>query len=105
MWQIATDITFEHVVWDAEQEGEFLESVEVNSVNGNFQGELSGKTKLDYDTTYYVRNRYQDSMGVYSTYSTIVSFTVEKEPATNTARATIKPPVAGVFIGKGRMTC
>ena len=60
-------------------------SIVVNSTNGTFENSLSGNSKLNPNTQYFVRARHKNSQG-YSGWSNSVSFTstVNNVPATPT---------------------
>lgn len=71
-WQIDDDSSFATPVW-TRTAGAAEITTSVTSGNGAFANELSGKTELDHNSTYYWRVRYSD--GVYSSWSTATYFT------------------------------
>lgn len=71
-WQVDNDSDFSSPVWTRTAGGSEV-TTSVTSGNGTFANELSGKTELDHNSTYYWRVRYSD--GVYSSWSTYTSFT------------------------------
>lgn len=71
-WQVDDDSDFATPVW-TRTAGTGEITTTVTSAKGTFANELSGKTALDHNSTYYWRVRYSD--GVYSSWSTGTSFT------------------------------
>lgn len=71
-WQVDDDSDFATPVW-TRTAGASGVTTSVTAGNGTFANELSGKTELDHNSTYYFRVRYSD--GVYSSWSTATSFT------------------------------
>ena len=66
--QLATDYEGEGVVYvsnEVKKDG----CMEVNGVNGSFQGDLKGKSQLDSDQVYYGRVRQKNSDGEWSNWS------------------------------------
>lgn len=71
-WQVDDDSNFSSSVW-TRTAGSATTTTSITSGNGTFANELSGKTELDHNSTYYWRMRYSD--GVWSNWSTSTNFT------------------------------
>ena len=95
-WQVDDDSDFATPVW-TRTAGSGEITTAVNSTNGTFANELSGKTELDHYTVYYWKVRYADG-GQWSSYSTATSFTtntfstpVNSSPTSTSTVATLTP--------------
>jgi hypothetical protein len=73
-WQVDDNNDFSSPEW-TRTAGAAEVSTTVNSSNGTFANNLSGKTELAHNTVYYFRVRYQNTGSVWSSYSTGTSFT------------------------------
>ncbi len=75
-WQIDNDPDFSSPEWTGY--GIFEEASKVNTdMNGKFANDLEGQTRLQPDSTYYVRVRYENEGLVFSDYSEPSIFTTE----------------------------
>jgi len=70
-WRIDDDSNFSSPVWTRTAGGAEITTT-VTLGNGTFANELSGKTELDHDSTYYWQVRYSD--GVWSDWSSATNF-------------------------------
>jgi hypothetical protein len=71
-WQVDNNSDFSSPVW-TRTAGSSETSTVINDTNGVFANELSGKTQLNHNSTYYFRVRYSDSK--WSDWSDETSFT------------------------------
>ena len=95
-WQVDDDADFATPVW-TRTAGAGEITTTINSTNGTFANELSGKTELDHNTVYYWKVRYADG-GQWSSYSTATSFTtnsivtpINSSPTSTSTVATLTP--------------
>jgi hypothetical protein len=72
-WQVDNDVNFATPVW-TRTAGSGEESTVINTTNGTFANELSGETKLAFNTQYYWQVRYSDGID-WSSWSDATSFT------------------------------
>lgn len=94
-WQVDDDSDFATPVW-TRTAGAAEITTSVTPGNGTFANELSGKTELDHNSSYYWRGAYSD--GTWSTWSTGTSFTTNtlstpthSSPADGTTVTTLTP--------------
>ncbi len=80
-WQVDDNADFSSPVW-TRTAGSAETTTTINSANGTFTNELTGKTELDHNTTYYWQVRYSDNVAGWSDWSTSTSFTTAQPPET-----------------------
>lgn len=101
-YQVDDDSDFTTPVW-TRTAGSSESTTTITSAKGTFANELSGKTELDHNTTYYWRVRYSD--GVWSSWSSATNFITNiittpthSFPADGTKVTTLTPTLtASVF--------
>jgi len=94
-WQVDDDSDFATPVW-TRTAGVAEATTAITAANGTFANELSGKTELNHNATYYWRVRHSD--GAYSYWSTATSFTTNiittptnSSPASGATATTLTP--------------
>lgn len=101
-WQIDIKDNFLSPLWNSNTLSSGI-TLTVNDTNGVFSGDLSGKTELTHNTTYYWRVRYSND--IYSKWSSPISFTTNSidtptnlTPTTTSVVNTLSPTLtASIF--------